>query len=565
MTTTNGKIYLGDKLVAGGDGNASELLEPTTYISSPLSSYAAPTIGQAALSFSRNFEASQQTSTEGIWTEAAHNTAAYTYDFVLGRTRYKSTRERISAITFGNARNLTTASWVKTNATAALNQTGITNVANSASLLTATADNATAILDCGTIAAATRNFSVFLRRVAGSGRIWITRNGGTNWQDVTSLVNSGAWTRVSLTTGVADPDVGIRLEASGDSVGVDAAADVPGAAPFDPFISRSDQRGSTLTLSALKPELPTGRRYNLRVRVRPRGASAELALALDNGVDITQEGISWSRGGNGTSNIASWSGGTLRFNAGGLGSPILSGQDYIIDLLWGGRRIDLIQNGVLSSSLDNGANPDPNTLSRLFITGDAEFADLEIRELRSHNVVLVGDSITAAPAYPAIFRRRLDPYAYTIAARGVGGDRIADVTARVASGITTAHIQRASSNVVVLWIGTNTLAENVSAATALSQLTTLISTIKTGAAWTQVICVTTLKRGGGFSGGATAASFETNRVAYNAGLTTAGADAVIDLDGVAEASDPSWFDLIQIHPNPALYEVFWPLIRAALP
>lgn len=113
------------------------------------------------------------------------------------------------------ASDFTDASWTKSNMTTALTSTGPDGVANSASRLTATAGNATALQSI-TSASAARISSVYLKRITGSGNIDITQDNGGTWTTV-SITNS--WARYSLPLAtLANPIVGIRIVTSGDAV-----------------------------------------------------------------------------------------------------------------------------------------------------------------------------------------------------------------------------------------------------------------------------------------------------------------------------------------------------------
>ena len=117
-------------------------------------------------------------------------------------------------------RDFTNAAWVKTNMTAALNQLGIDATANSATLLTATAANAT-VLQSITNASSSTVTSFFLKRVTGTGTVNITMNGGTTWTPVT-LTTSFQRFQVPLAT-LANPSVGIQIVTSGDAAVADFA------------------------------------------------------------------------------------------------------------------------------------------------------------------------------------------------------------------------------------------------------------------------------------------------------------------------------------------------------
>ncbi|HAU29806.1 MAG TPA: hypothetical protein DCW68_06850 [Rhodospirillaceae bacterium] len=117
------------------------------------------------------------------------------------------------------ARDFTKANWAKTNCTAAKDQAGIDGAANAASSLTATADGATAIYSLSS-GATSWGYSVYLRRVSGTGTVSITKDGGTTW---TECALTTSWQRFTLLPTGANPVVGIRLATSGDVVAVDAA------------------------------------------------------------------------------------------------------------------------------------------------------------------------------------------------------------------------------------------------------------------------------------------------------------------------------------------------------
>lgn len=137
-------------------------------------------------------------------------------------------------------RDLTqSASWVVTNMTTALNAQGIDANYNGCTTLTATANNAT-ILQTFVMAAADRTFSAFVKRVTGTGKIYITRNGGTNWTDVTDQINSRTFTRVYISKdSVTDPVCGFKIETSGDEIAVDFCQDEAGNNYSSPIFTSS--------------------------------------------------------------------------------------------------------------------------------------------------------------------------------------------------------------------------------------------------------------------------------------------------------------------------------------
>ena len=119
-----------------------------------------------------------------------------------------------------HSRDFTNAAWARTNITAALDVTGITGAANSASRLTATAAGGTA-LQTITSASATHITSFYVRRITGTGTVEITQDNGVTW---TGITITSAWQRFNVPAAtVANPVVGFRLGTNGDVIAVDVA------------------------------------------------------------------------------------------------------------------------------------------------------------------------------------------------------------------------------------------------------------------------------------------------------------------------------------------------------
>jgi len=114
--------------------------------------------------------------------------------------------------------------------------TGIDNVPNSASTITAGAADAT-ILQTLTIAAAARSSSAYVKRRTGTGNVYFTRDGGTTWTNITASVGA-SWTRVKIeNTSVLNPSIGFKLATSGDAIDVDCVQDEAGAYITSPIIT----------------------------------------------------------------------------------------------------------------------------------------------------------------------------------------------------------------------------------------------------------------------------------------------------------------------------------------
>ena len=132
-------------------------------------------------------------------------------------------------------RDFTDIVWDKTNITAVKDATGLDAVANSASTLTATAANGTA-LQTVTIAAADRTFSVYVKRKTGTGDIDITQDGGSTWTTLTGL-SATDWTRHKLTASILNPDIGFRIVTDTDAIEVDYSQFETGAKFSSPIKS----------------------------------------------------------------------------------------------------------------------------------------------------------------------------------------------------------------------------------------------------------------------------------------------------------------------------------------
>lgn len=135
-------------------------------------------------------------------------------------------------------RDFTNAVWTAVNVTATKNQTGVDLGANAACTLTAGAIGGT-ILQTITHASNTFISSCLIKRLSGTGTISITSD-GINYTDVTSQINSGTWTQASGSTVTqANPVIGIKFGASGDSIAVDCFQTENNTYATNPMITTS--------------------------------------------------------------------------------------------------------------------------------------------------------------------------------------------------------------------------------------------------------------------------------------------------------------------------------------
>lgn len=119
-----------------------------------------------------------------------------------------------------HGRDMGAAAWTRTSLTAVKDAAGADGVAGSGCRLAATAADATA-LQALTLTAAARVFSIDLMPLTVTGAVSLTVDGGATWVPVTDALHAGRFTRLSLAASAADPVVGLRLSAAGDSVVAD--------------------------------------------------------------------------------------------------------------------------------------------------------------------------------------------------------------------------------------------------------------------------------------------------------------------------------------------------------
>lgn len=135
------------------------------------------------------------------------------------------------------SRDMTNAVWVKTTMTTALNAVGIDGTSNSATTLTATGASAMAV-ETITLASQADNYSVFLKRVTGSGTINLCLAATACASPTACTVTSTtAFTRCTVTATVLNPIVGVQIITNGDAVIADFNQMEPGGNATSPILT----------------------------------------------------------------------------------------------------------------------------------------------------------------------------------------------------------------------------------------------------------------------------------------------------------------------------------------
>jgi hypothetical protein len=202
------------------------------------------------------------------------------------------------------ANDLTNAAWAKTNATAALNQTGPDGVTNSASTITATAGNAT-VLQSVTLASSQRQMSAFVKRITGTGTVNMTTDGGSTW---TAITVTGSWTRVTIPAQtVTNPNFGFQIVTNGDAIAVGYVSNEGGAFATSPIPTTSasvTRPADIIKLAGTALTTLQGSAGTLVEEVTVSGPIASNVTWMSDGTNFPLYTYS------GDSNVYSWNGST---------------------------------------------------------------------------------------------------------------------------------------------------------------------------------------------------------------------------------------------------------------
>lgn len=134
---------------------------------------------------------------------------------------------------------------------------------------------------------AQRVFSVFLKRVTGTGNIQYTLDNGANW---TTQAITTSWVRYTFAATTANQQVGIRIRTSGDAIQIWGVQLEAGACPssYIPTTSASSQRlGDVATVTTLSPwyNVAAGTLFAQYIHRCPDGANNRGITALDDGTN----------------------------------------------------------------------------------------------------------------------------------------------------------------------------------------------------------------------------------------------------------------------------------------
>jgi hypothetical protein len=218
-------------------------------------------------------------------------------------------------------RDATQTEWVKTNITAAKDQTGIDGVANAASSLTATDDNGTCIQTI-TLGAGNRTGSVYLKRLTGTGNVQVTLDGSTY---STVELSDTEWYRIVLSGSVTNPTVGIKIVVDGDAVAMDYGQVEDNLFVTTPILTTTATATRAVDLAQVEGSnfsFFTQQEETSIVEFLGQGVTAGLLLNSSNigNLQILNTGV--ARHANGISNLDS----SANYTAGNFGKAAISGN-----------------------------------------------------------------------------------------------------------------------------------------------------------------------------------------------------------------------------------------------
>lgn len=143
--------------------------------------------------------------------------------------------------------NAPTFGWSKSSVTVTKDQTGIDGVANAATSITASIDNAVLIQPVS-LTSGSRTNSVYLKRLNGTGVVQCTLDGST-WSTVD--LSTTEWRRVVLSGTVTNPCVGVRLATSGDSIAMDYAQIEDGITVTTPILTTASSTSRSTDIATM--------------------------------------------------------------------------------------------------------------------------------------------------------------------------------------------------------------------------------------------------------------------------------------------------------------------------
>lgn len=185
-----------------------------------------------SINFSRGSSANCQKA-DGTWVAVTTNQPRVSN--LIGQPALLVEQEATNLVL--RSRDLANGVWNSSNLTCLRDATGITGVSNSATTCTTGTSTFLGTVTQSLTTSGTRITSVYVKRVAGSASLEMTRNNGGSWTTLNSSncynattyaaqsINSSTWSRCYVYSTVTNPVVGFRTNSENDSFIFDAVQD----------------------------------------------------------------------------------------------------------------------------------------------------------------------------------------------------------------------------------------------------------------------------------------------------------------------------------------------------
>lgn len=185
------------------------------------------------------------------------------------------------------SRDGSNASWTKANCTATRTATGIDGAANTATRVTATSATGR-ISQAIVLGAATRRFSLYARRVTGTGTVSITVDA---FAATTTITLTSAWQRFDMTSTGANPTVGVQIATSGDAIEIDCLQLEDGAYPTTPIHTTTATVSRAADAFTITVPANTSSTMLVRLKCIRAPTSEESVISLGSSALTTGRGI----------------------------------------------------------------------------------------------------------------------------------------------------------------------------------------------------------------------------------------------------------------------------------
>lgn len=177
------------------------------------------------------------------------------------------------------SRDFANAAWTLLLGTIAQTSAGADGTTNGAARFTATSANAT-ILQTVTGSSVSRSFSIWIKRITGTGTVGLCQD-GTTFTDISAQLNTTGFVLVQLKATQLNPVFGIQLGSNGDAIDVDFAQLETTPYATSPIVTAGSTvaRNSDLVVDTAFPAVQLGPK-TLYIEATPVTATAQATIGF---------------------------------------------------------------------------------------------------------------------------------------------------------------------------------------------------------------------------------------------------------------------------------------------